>query len=50
MNTFDFDDSMIEGIESNYRNMGGKQNTYYHVKRANYLIFRILESLRVIKF
>lgn len=47
VNSFDFEGSMIEGVESNYRNMGGKQKIYFHVKHTRYRILRILESLRL---
>lgn len=50
VNLFDFEGSMVESVEYNYRNMGGQQKIYLHVKHTNYRILRILESLRFVKF
>jgi hypothetical protein len=44
---FDFEGSMIDGIEKYFRSFGGKQTPYYVIKKTNGKAFKLLEAFRM---
>lgn len=46
VDTFDFEGSMIKGVEASYRNYGGEQTEYYNISKENRLIIPILRDCR----
>jgi hypothetical protein len=45
---FDFEGSMIEDVESTYRNLGGKQNIYFNINHTPSRLLRVYDMLRSI--
>lgn len=43
---FDFEGSMVENIESSYRQFGTKQVPYFRITKANNILLKIAEALR----
>lgn len=48
VNTFDFEGSMIKGVEASYRNYGGVQTEYYNISKDNRLIRPLLIDIKKI--
>lgn len=46
VDVFDFEGSMVEGIENSYRQFGTKQVPYFRITKANNIILKIAEALR----
>jgi len=44
--TFDFEGSMIEGIEHFFRSFGAEQTPYFFISKTNFLPFRLLDALQ----
>jgi len=46
VNKFDFEGSMIKGVEESYRHYGTRQMEYYSISKCDNLILRILHAIR----
>ena len=44
VDTFDFEGSMMKGVEASYRNYGGEQEEYYNISKDNRLIVSLLKA------
>lgn len=48
VDTFDFEGSMVKGVEASYRNYGGEQTEYYNISKDNRLLSPLLADCRKI--
>ncbi len=48
VDTFDFEGSMMKGVEASYRNYGGEQTEYYNISKDNRLLVPLLTDCKKI--
>jgi hypothetical protein len=46
VNQFDFEGSMIKGVEESYRHYGTRQTEYYSISKCNNQVLRILNAIK----
>lgn len=46
VDTFDFEGSMIKGVEESYRHYGSRQVGYYEIRKCNSILLRVKSALK----